>query len=170
MARAKKAQQASPAGAPKRSRGTRKKPPETGPMITVRHMNRRDIGRGWDFLKVSFRDVNSETVEFQRPRSKHLFGEIFDEEGIDQLVFEIGDEIVAYAECSYKVIGGSDNWINPRYFEKQARGARRGRSLRGLTVRAARGGRAAAQLRSWQRTWVQVSSATAAARRIRTRR
>ena len=87
-------------------------------MITVRHMNRRDINRVWDFLKISFREVNAETVEFQRPRSKHRFEEIFSEEGIDQLVFEIDDEIVAYAECSYEVIGG-DNWINPRYFEKR---------------------------------------------------
>jgi ribosomal protein S18 acetylase RimI-like enzyme len=122
MARAKPARKAPSAGAPKRSRGPKKerekdKAPK-GPMITVRHMTRRDIGRTWDFLKISFRDVNSETVEFQRPRSKHLFEEIFDEEGIDQLVFEIGDEIVAYAECSYEVIG-SDNWINPRYFEKR---------------------------------------------------
>jgi ribosomal protein S18 acetylase RimI-like enzyme len=84
----------------------------------VRHMNRRDIGRVWDFLKVSFRDVNAETVEYQRPRSKHRFSEIFEEEGIEQLVFEVDGEIVAYAECSYEVTG-SDNWINPRYFEKR---------------------------------------------------
>ncbi|MBA3393588.1 MAG: GNAT family N-acetyltransferase [Deltaproteobacteria bacterium] len=87
-------------------------------MLTVRHMGRRDINRVWDFLKVSFRDVNAETVEFQRPRSKHRFEEIYEEEGIDQLVFEIDSDIVAYAECSYEVIG-SDNWINPRYFEKR---------------------------------------------------
>ncbi|HWO26179.1 MAG TPA: N-acetyltransferase [Kofleriaceae bacterium] len=118
MARAKKAPKAALPGAPKRSRSKKTTKAPEGPMITVRHMTRRDIGRVWDFLKISFRDVNSETVEFQRPRSKHLFGEIFDEEGIDQLVFEIGDEIVAYAECSYEVIG-SDNWINPRYFEKR---------------------------------------------------
>ncbi len=90
----------------------------TGPMLTVRHMGRRDINRVWDFLKVSFRDVNAETVEFQRPRSKHRFEEIYEEDGIDQLVFEIDGDIVAYAECSYEVIG-SDNWINPRYFEKR---------------------------------------------------
>src|SRR4029079_16273675 len=81
-------------------------------------MTRRDIGRVWDFLKVSFRDVNLETVEFQRPRSKHRFEEIYEEEGTDQLVFEIEGEIVAYAEGSYEVVG-SDNWINPRYFEKR---------------------------------------------------
>jgi ribosomal protein S18 acetylase RimI-like enzyme len=96
-------------------RGKKKKP---GPMLTVRHMARRDINRVWDFLKVSFRDVNAETVEFQRPRSKQRFEEIYEEDGIDQLVFEIDGEIVAYAECSYEVIG-SDNWINPRYFEKR---------------------------------------------------
>ncbi|MEO8551334.1 MAG: GNAT family N-acetyltransferase [Kofleriaceae bacterium] len=90
----------------------------TGPLITVRHMTRRDIGDVWDFLKISFRDVNAETVEYQRPRSRRRFEEIFEEEGIEQLVFETGDDIVAYAECSYEVTG-SDNWINPRYFEKR---------------------------------------------------
>jgi len=87
-------------------------------LINVRHMNRRDIGRVWDFLKLSFREVNMETVEYQRPRSKHRFEEIFEEEGIEQLVFEVDGDIVAYAECSYEVTG-SDNWINPRYFEKR---------------------------------------------------
>ena len=101
---------------PKTARG--KKKVATGPMITVRHMNRRDIGRVWDFLKVSFRDVNAETVEYQRPRSKHRFTEIYEEEGIEQLLFEVDGDIVAYAECSYEVTG-SDNWINPRYFEKR---------------------------------------------------
>ncbi|MGE0867059.1 MAG: GNAT family N-acetyltransferase [Kofleriaceae bacterium] len=96
--------------------GRRKK--KAGPVITVRHMNRRDIGRVWDFLKVSFREVNAETVEYQRPRSKHRFEEVFEEEGIEQLLFEVDGEIVAYAECSYEVTG-SDNWINPRYFEKR---------------------------------------------------
>src|SRR5690349_4095572 len=117
MARAKRASKAQISGAPKRSR-VKKKAAQQGPMITVRHMNRRDIGRVWDFLKISFREVNAETVEFQRPRSKHRFEEIFAEEGVDQMVFEIGEEIVAYAECSYEV-SGSDNWINPRYFEKR---------------------------------------------------
>lgn len=96
--------------------GKKKGPP--APMITVRHMARRDIGRVWDFLKISFREVNAETVEYQRPRSKHRFEEVYEEEGIEQLVFELDGEIVAYAECSYEVIG-SDNWINPRYFEKR---------------------------------------------------
>jgi ribosomal protein S18 acetylase RimI-like enzyme len=102
--------------ASKRPKGNKKKPAQ--PMITVRHMTRRDIGRVWDFLKISFRDVNAETVEYQRPRSKHRFEEVYEEEGIEQLVFEIEDDIVAYAECSYEVVG-SDNWINPRYFEKR---------------------------------------------------
>ena len=96
-----------------------KQPPEPPqPVITVRHMTRRDINRVWDFLKISFREVNAETVEYQRPRSKHRFEEVFEEEGIEQLLFEVEDDIVAYAECSYEVIG-SDNWINPRYFEKR---------------------------------------------------
>jgi ribosomal protein S18 acetylase RimI-like enzyme len=100
----------------KRPARDRQKPPQ--PMITVRHMTRRDIGRVWDFLKISFREVNAETVEYQRPRSKHRFEEVYEEEGIEQLVFELEDDIVAYAECSYEVTG-SDNWINPRYFEKR---------------------------------------------------
>ncbi len=104
------------ATAPKRAGRRGKKKPQ--PLITVRHMARRDIGRVWDFLKISFRDVNAETVEYQRPRSKLRFEEIFEEEGIEQLIFEVDEEIVAYAECSYEVVG-SDNWINPRYFEKR---------------------------------------------------
>jgi ribosomal protein S18 acetylase RimI-like enzyme len=117
MARRKerKAEDASTDEAPKRSRRKKKDP---APLITVRHMLRRDIGRVWDFLKVSFREVNTETVEYQRPRSKHRFEEVFEEEGIEQLVFEVDGDIVAYAEASYEVTG-SDNWINPRYFEKR---------------------------------------------------
>jgi ribosomal protein S18 acetylase RimI-like enzyme len=100
--------------APKRARG--KKP--AGPVINVRHMTRRDIGDVWEFLKISFRAVNQETVEYQRPRSRRRFEEVFEEEGIEQLIFEVDGDIVAYAECSYEVTG-SDNWINPRYFEKR---------------------------------------------------
>jgi ribosomal protein S18 acetylase RimI-like enzyme len=110
MARARKA----PA-APKVKRGKKAAP---GPLIEVRHMTKRDIGNVWEFLKISFRDVNQETVEYQRPRSRRRFEEIFEEEGIEQLIFEVGGEIVAYAECTYEVTG-SDNWINPRYFEKR---------------------------------------------------
>ena len=106
-----------PAGQPGKAGPAGKKKPQQ-PVITVRHMTRRDISRVWDFLKISFREVTAETVEYQRPRSKHRFEEVYEEEGIEQLVFEIGDDIVAYAECSYEVIG-SDNWINPRYFEKR---------------------------------------------------
>ncbi|MBN8609415.1 MAG: GNAT family N-acetyltransferase [Deltaproteobacteria bacterium] len=84
--------------------------------LTVRRMHRRDMNRVWEFLKLSFRDVNRETVEYQRPRSKERFEETYDDEGVEQLVFEVGDDIVGYAECAYEVTG-SDNWINPRYFE-----------------------------------------------------
>jgi ribosomal protein S18 acetylase RimI-like enzyme len=101
--------------AARRSKG-KKKPQQ--PLIAVRHMTRRDINRVWDFLKVSFREVNAETVEYQRPRSKLRFEEVYEEEGIEQLLFEVDGDIVAYAECTYEVLG-SDNWINPRYFEKR---------------------------------------------------
>ena len=100
----------------KRASRGKKKPAQ--PVLAVRHMTRRDINRVWDFLKLSFREVNAETVEYQRPRSKLRFEEVYEEEGIEQLLFEVDGDIVAYAECSYEVIG-SDNWINPRYFEKR---------------------------------------------------
>jgi ribosomal protein S18 acetylase RimI-like enzyme len=100
----------------KGGRGTARAP---GPKIEVRRIHRRDLNKVWEFLKLSFRDVNLETVEYQRPRSKHRFVEIYDDEGVEQLLFEVGDELVAYAECAYEVQGGTDNWINPRYFEKR---------------------------------------------------
>jgi ribosomal protein S18 acetylase RimI-like enzyme len=86
--------------------------------IQVRRMHRRDINRVWEFIKLSFRDVNRETVEYQRPRSKQRFEEQYDDEGIEQLLFEADDDIVGYAECAFEV-RGSDNWINPRYFESR---------------------------------------------------
>ncbi len=86
--------------------------------IRVRRMHRRDLNRVWEFLKLVFRDVNRETVEYQRPRSKQRFEEQYDDEGIAQLIFEVDGDIVGYAECAFEVTG-NDNWINPRYFEKR---------------------------------------------------
>jgi ribosomal protein S18 acetylase RimI-like enzyme len=83
--------------------------------VRVRRIHRRDLNRTWEFLKLVFRDVNKETVEYQRPRSKNRFLEIYEEEGIEQLLFEEGDTIVGYAECAFEV-AGSDSWINERYF------------------------------------------------------
>ena len=47
---------------------------DMGIELRVRRMHRRDINRVWQFLKMVFRGVNRETVEFQRPprRSKRL--------------------------------------------------------------------------------------------------
>ncbi|HEU5056325.1 MAG TPA: GNAT family N-acetyltransferase [Kofleriaceae bacterium] len=84
----------------------------------MRRLHRRDLNRAWEFLKKSFRDVNLETVEYQRPRSKKRFFETYEEEGVEQLLFSAGGEIVAYAECAYEIVG-NDTWINPRYFEKR---------------------------------------------------
>lgn len=86
--------------------------------VKVRHIHRRDLNRTWDFLKRVFRDVNRETVEYQRPRSKRRFLEVYDEEGIEQLLFTVNHEIVGYAECAYEPVG-EDNWINMSYFEKR---------------------------------------------------
>lgn len=86
--------------------------------VRVRRIHRRDLNRTWAFLKLVFRDVNRETVEYQRPMSKRRFTEVYDEEGVEQLLFEMGDQIVGYAECAFEV-GGDDSWINPRYFEKR---------------------------------------------------
>jgi ribosomal protein S18 acetylase RimI-like enzyme len=86
--------------------------------IEVRRIHRRDLNRVWEFLKKSFRDVNRATVEYQRPRSKQRFMEIYEEDGVEQLVFTVGAELVAYAECTFEIVG-QDNWLNPRYFEKR---------------------------------------------------
>ncbi|MDX2169697.1 MAG: GNAT family N-acetyltransferase [Deltaproteobacteria bacterium] len=86
--------------------------------VRVRRIHRRDLNRTWEFLKLVFRDVNRETVEYQRPRSKARFCDIYDEEGVEQLLFEVDRGIVGYAECAFDA-GGKDSWINPRYFEKR---------------------------------------------------
>jgi ribosomal protein S18 acetylase RimI-like enzyme len=95
------------------------------PEIRVRRIHRRDLNRVWEFLKLTFRNVNRQTVEYQRPRTKKRFLEVYEEEGVEQLLFEVSrpgskekDEIVGYTECTFEVIG-EDNWINERYFEKR---------------------------------------------------
>jgi len=92
-----------------------------GPLLRVRRMHRRDLNRVWEFIKLTFRDVNRQTVEYQRPRSKKRFVEVYEEEGVEQLVFELTDDdgkstIVGYAECAFEITG-SDNWMNQRYFD-----------------------------------------------------
>jgi ribosomal protein S18 acetylase RimI-like enzyme len=93
----------------------RKKKP---PTITVRRMHRRDLNAVWEFLKLSFRDVNRATVEYQRPRTKQRFLETYEEEGVEQLLFAVEREIVAYAECTFEIVG-KDTWLNPSYFERK---------------------------------------------------
>jgi ribosomal protein S18 acetylase RimI-like enzyme len=90
--------------------------------LRMRRMHRRDLNRVWQFLKLVFRDVNRETVEYQRPRHKKHFLEIYEEEGIEQLLFETRSnakfELVGYCEYAYEIVG-SDSWMNHRYFEKR---------------------------------------------------
>lgn len=90
--------------------------------LRVRRIHRRDLNHVWEFLKLVFRDVNRETVEYQRPRFKKLLLEVYEEEGIEQLLFELKRgakyELVGYAEFAYE-IAGADNWMNHRYFEKR---------------------------------------------------
>jgi ribosomal protein S18 acetylase RimI-like enzyme len=92
------------------------------PEVRVRRIHRRDLNRAWEFLKLVFRDVNRETVEYQRPRTKRRFLEVYDRDDVEQLVFEVsaegGDQIVGYAECAFDA-SGADNWINERYFDKR---------------------------------------------------
>lgn len=109
-----------PAGPPASARGRKKGKAAAAelPVIEVRRIHRRDLNRVWAFLKLSFAHVNLHTVEYQRPRSKKRFEKTYDEEGIDQLVFEVGDTIVAYAECTHEVVG-TDNWMNESYFERR---------------------------------------------------
>jgi ribosomal protein S18 acetylase RimI-like enzyme len=97
--------------------------PKTIDMVSVRRLHRRDLNKAWEFLKLVFRGVNRNTVEYQRPRTKARFMEVYETEGVEQLLFEIGSNpdgkvVVGYAECSYTT-GGSDNWMNPRYFDKR---------------------------------------------------
>jgi ribosomal protein S18 acetylase RimI-like enzyme len=95
---------------------------ESGMELHVRRMHRRDINRVWEFLKLVFRDVNRETVEFQRPRHKQQFTETYENEGVEQLLFEVKrghkSELVGYAEYAYE-IAGADSWMNHRYFENR---------------------------------------------------
>ncbi|MDB4941550.1 MAG: acetyltransferase, family [Labilithrix sp.] len=92
------------------------------PEVRVRRIHRRDLNRTWEFLKLCFRDVNRQTVEYQRPRLKKRFLEVYEEEGIEQLLFETKiarkDVIVGYAECAFEIVG-SDNWMNQDYFSRR---------------------------------------------------
>ena len=99
-------------GKPKRVR--RKK----AATIQVRRIHRRDLNAVWEFIKLSFRDVNRATVEYQRPRTKQRFLETYEEEGVEQLLFTVDRKIVAYAECTYEIVG-KDTWVNPAYFERR---------------------------------------------------
>ncbi len=99
----------------KPARRKKKKDAET---IQVRRIHRRDLNHVWEFLKLSFRDVNRATVEYQRPRTKQRFLETYEEEGVEQLLFSVERQIVAYAECTFEILG-HDTWLNPSYFEKK---------------------------------------------------
>src|SRR5580700_3935895 len=85
------------------------KVPEEEPLIAVRRIHRRDLNRVWEFLKLVFREVNRETVEYQRPRSKKRFLEVYEEEGVEQLLFEVHEgsktNIVGYVECAFEITG-----------------------------------------------------------------
>jgi ribosomal protein S18 acetylase RimI-like enzyme len=91
--------------------------------LRVRRIHRRDLNRVWEFLKAVFRDVNRETVEYQRPRLKKQFFEIYEEEGVEQLLFELKKdrkyELAGYCEFAYEIVG-SDSWMNHRYFERRS--------------------------------------------------
>src|ERR1700754_5160038 len=97
-----------------------KKPPVAeGPLeVRVRRIHRRDLNRTWEVLKLVFRDVNREAVEYQRPRTKQRFFEVYNSDGIEQLLYEAAGEIVGYSECAYEATG-DDNWVNPRWFDKR---------------------------------------------------
>jgi ribosomal protein S18 acetylase RimI-like enzyme len=103
---------AEPGAKPKRARGKK------AATIHVRRIHRRDLNAVWEFIKLSFRDVNRATVEYQRPRTKQRFLETYEEEGVEQLLFTVDRQIVAYAECTYEIVG-KDTWVNPAYFERR---------------------------------------------------
>jgi ribosomal protein S18 acetylase RimI-like enzyme len=98
-------------------------PTEDTLIVKVRRLHRRDLNRVWEFLKRVFRDVNRETVEYQRPRTKQRFLDVYEQPGIEQLLFEVEghkgkSDIVGYAECAFQ-ISGADNWMNERYFARR---------------------------------------------------
>jgi ribosomal protein S18 acetylase RimI-like enzyme len=103
-----------PPDASKTKKSRRKK----SPTIHVRRIHRRDLNAVWEFIKLSFRDVNRATVEYQRPRTKQRFLETYEEEGVEQLLFSVERQIVAYAECTFEILG-KDTWVNPAYFERR---------------------------------------------------
>lgn len=90
--------------------------------LRVRRIHRRDLNKVWEFLKKVFRDVIRETVEYQRPRLKKHFYEIYEEDGVEQLLFEAKKggkfELIGYAEYAYEIVG-TDNWMNHRYFDRR---------------------------------------------------
>ena len=92
------------------------------PQLRVRRIHRRDLNRVWEFLKDTFREVNRETVEYQRPRLKRHFLDVYEDEAVEQLLFELVEgrhsEIVGYTECAF-AIAGADNWMNQAYFDKR---------------------------------------------------
>ena len=100
---------------PEKTKGRKRTKPQT---IEVRRIHRRDLNAVWEFLKISFRDVNRATVEYQRPRTKQHFLEIYEKEGVEQLLFTIDRKIVAYAECTFEIVG-KDTWLNPAYFDRR---------------------------------------------------
>lgn len=91
------------------------------PEIRVRRIHRRDLNRTWEFMKLTFRDVNRNTVEYQRPRSKKRFLEVYEEEGVEQLLFETDIDgkpmIIGYAEFAVEL--DTDTWMNARYFSQR---------------------------------------------------
>jgi ribosomal protein S18 acetylase RimI-like enzyme len=112
-----------PTASPRKSKGPGKPRGKAGaepaPMIEVRRIHRRDLNRVWEFLKISLRTTSTSRPSSTSGRgSKKRFVKTYDEEGVDQLVFEVGDQIVAYAECAHEVVG-TDNWINESYFERR---------------------------------------------------
>ena len=88
--------------------------------LRVRRIHRRDLNRVWEFLKLVFRDVNRETVEYQRPRSKSASWRSTRRRASSSSSSNRRAsrfELVGYAECAYEIVG-TDSWMNERYFEK----------------------------------------------------
>lgn len=108
-------------GEPKTTKAVAETKLEDDSVMRVRRIHRRDLNRAWEFLKLVFREVNRETVEYQRPRSKKRFLEVYEEDGVEQLLFEVKEanktDIVGYAEVAFEITG-TDNWMNERYFDK----------------------------------------------------
>jgi hypothetical protein len=92
--------------------------------VCVRRLHRRDLNRTWEFLKLVFRDVHRETVEYQRPRSKARVVDIDDAANFGDTTPEQLHHLARVRGCTHLVLEVAENntdalrWYRKRNFFK----------------------------------------------------